>query len=68
MDEQNVEGSESVVEEQAEPAAPAEPTAPEQPKIPDEPKSAEEPKGPTANKKLVIWGGAALVAPIGFAE
>jgi len=64
MEEQSVEGRESVVEKQAEPTAPAEPTVPEQPNIPVEPKSAEEPKGPKANKKLMIWGGAALAVVV----
>ena len=64
MEEQSVEGSESVVENQAEPAVPAEPRVPEQPNIPAEPKSVEEPKGPKANKKLMIWGGAALAVVV----
>jgi len=64
MDEQSVEGSESVVEKQAEPVAPEQLAVPEQPTVPEEAKSAEEPKGPTPNKKLMIWGGAALVAVV----
>jgi hypothetical protein len=48
MEEQSVEGAESVVEKQAEPQVS------EGPKIPDEP------KGPKRNKKIMLWGGAVL--------
>lgn len=48
MEEQSVEGTESVVEKQAEPQVS------EEPNIPDEP------KGPKRNKKIMLWGGAAL--------
>ncbi|MBC8218642.1 MAG: hypothetical protein H8E73_09270 [Planctomycetes bacterium] len=48
MEEQSVEGSESVVEKQAEP------------KVSQEPKASEEPKAPKRNKKILLWGGAVL--------
>ena len=48
MEEQSVEGDESVVEKQAEPEVSAEPKAPEQP------------KSAKRNKKIMLWGGAAL--------
>jgi hypothetical protein len=64
MAEQNVEGSESVVDKQAEPMVPEEPKAQEQPKTPEQPKGTEEPKGPKPNRKMMIWGGAALAAVV----
>jgi len=56
MDEQSVEGSESVAEEQTEPKVA------EEPKVSAEPKVAEEPKDSKPNKKVMIWGCAALAA------
>ena len=50
MEEQSVEGSESVVESQAEPD------------VSGEQKGPEEPKRPKRNKKVMLWGGVALGA------
>ena len=58
MDEQSVEGSESVVEKQAEPQVSEEPIISEEPKVP------EEPKGSKPNKKIMLWGGVVLAAAI----
>jgi hypothetical protein len=48
MEEQSVEGSESVVERQTEPTVSA------------EPKASEEPKAPKRNKKILLWVGSVL--------
>ncbi|MHC4167235.1 MAG: hypothetical protein ACYSWQ_09790 [Planctomycetota bacterium] len=58
MEEQNVEGTESVVEKQDEPKVSEEAT------ISEQPTAAEELKGSKPNKKIMIWGGAALAAVV----
>jgi hypothetical protein len=58
MDEQSVEGSESVVARQTDSAVPQEPT------FPAEPNAATEPKAPKPNKRFVLWGGLAVAVVV----
>ena len=64
MEEQSVEGSESVVEKQTEPKVSDELSVSEESKVPEAPKVPEEPKGSKPNKKVMLLGGAAVAAVV----